>query len=114
MLAIFKEQFPDQRLSLAETFSGPIFQMTGLMGVVWLFYMLSTKKKNIEFINDSIQYQMPLLLAVSLVKYLVVLKNKFLVYKSMFYINLGCYILFAAAVVLIDYRAEITGRAPSH
>jgi hypothetical protein len=42
-------------MSLAETFSGPIFQMTGLMGAAWLLYMFS-KGKNISFINEGIQY----------------------------------------------------------
>jgi hypothetical protein len=41
MIKVFKEQIPEQRLSLAETFSGPIFQMTGMMGVSWLFYIMS-------------------------------------------------------------------------
>ena len=35
----FKEKISDQRLSLAETFSGPIFQITGLMGFTWILYI---------------------------------------------------------------------------
>lgn len=90
-------------MSLAETFSGPIFQMTGLMGTSWLLYMFS-KGKNISFINEGIQYQMPLLLGVSVVKYLVVFLNKFKVKRRMFYINLVCYIVYSASIVIIDYR----------
>jgi len=40
---------------LAETFSGPVFQITGLMGVAWTMYML-TSGEDITFINESIQY----------------------------------------------------------
>jgi Ca2+/Na+ antiporter len=55
MVKVFKEKMPQQRISLAETFSGPIFQITGLMGTVWLIFML-TKGKDISFINEGIQY----------------------------------------------------------
>jgi Ca2+/Na+ antiporter len=90
-------------MSLAETFSGPVFQMTGLMGTAWLLYIM-IKGQKLKFINESIQYQMPLLLVVSIVKYGIVLKNKFHVYHSTFYINLACYIIFCGAIVFIDYR----------
>lgn len=93
-------------MSLAETFSGPIFQMTGLMGMAWMFYIMS-KGTEISFINDSIQYQMPLLLAVSVVKYLIVVANKFKVKKRMFYLNVVAYVIFCVAILLIDYRKDI-------
>lgn len=35
----FDKNLPDQKLSLAETFSGPIFQITGLMGLTWTLYI---------------------------------------------------------------------------
>lgn len=35
----FKQRIRDQKLSLAETFSGPIFQITGLMGMTWSLYI---------------------------------------------------------------------------
>ena len=35
----FKLKIKDQKLSLAETFSGPIFQITGLMGITWTLYI---------------------------------------------------------------------------
>lgn len=47
---------------------------------------------------------MPLLLGVSVVKYLVVFLNKFKVKRRMFYINLACYIVYSASIVIIDYR----------
>jgi hypothetical protein len=42
-------------MGLAETFSGPIFQITGLMGLAWAGYM-SFIEPSITFINDGIQY----------------------------------------------------------
>lgn len=55
MLVVFatKPELKGQRLSLAETFSGPIFQMTGMMGAAWLLYM-QIKGGNVTFINESI------------------------------------------------------------
>jgi len=40
-------------MGLAETFSGPIFQITGLMGTAWLLFM-ATSGNNISFINEGI------------------------------------------------------------
>jgi hypothetical protein len=40
-------------MGLAETFSGPVFQITGLMGVAWAFY-ISTTNVPISFINEGI------------------------------------------------------------
>lgn len=53
VLKVFKEQCSDQRLGLAETFSGQIFQITGLMGAMWGLYM-QTGVSYISFINDGI------------------------------------------------------------
>jgi hypothetical protein len=50
---------------------------------------------------------MPLLLGVSVIKYLVVFIHKFKVKRRIFYINLVCYIVYSATIVIIDYRAEI-------
>ena len=55
MMKVFNERIPDQRLSLAETFSGPIFQITGLMGFTWLLFG-SSRGTDISFINEGIQY----------------------------------------------------------
>lgn len=43
----------NQKLSLAETFSGPIFQLTGLMGIAWLLFIGITGKP-IAFINEGV------------------------------------------------------------
>ena len=80
--------------------------MTGMMGVSWLFYIMS-KGHDIEFLNSSIQYQMPLLIIVSIIKYLIVLLNRFKVRRRMFYVNVVCYVVFFISIVFIDYRDSI-------
>jgi len=40
-------------MGLAETFSGPVFQITGLMGLAWALY-ISVMSKPITFINEGI------------------------------------------------------------
>ena len=50
---LFKKHCADQKMGLAETFSGPVFQITGLMGLSWLIYM-GTSGNSISFINDGI------------------------------------------------------------
>lgn len=52
-LATFKVKIPDQTVSLAETFSGPIFQITGLMGTAWMAY-IGVKGGTVTFINEGI------------------------------------------------------------
>jgi len=49
----FKIKCPEQKLGLAETFAGPVFQITGLMGLSWMMYM-STTGQTIKFINEGI------------------------------------------------------------
>lgn len=39
---VFKRHCSDQKMGLAETFSGPIFQITGLMGLAWTMYISTT------------------------------------------------------------------------
>lgn len=58
---MFIEELPEQEISLAETFSGPIFQITGLVGFTWLIKILFGGE-SISFENANIQYQAPLLL----------------------------------------------------
>ena len=53
---LFKEKFPEQTISLAETFSGSIFQYTGLMGFTWVISILMNGG-NVNFDNPSIQYR---------------------------------------------------------
>ena len=50
------EKVRDQRLSLAETFSGPIFQITGLMGMTWTLYIGFLGAEYVQFQNAGIQY----------------------------------------------------------
>merc|ERR1712176_1549757 len=38
-LKSFKKEIKDQKVSLAETFSGIIFQLTGLMGMTWMLFI---------------------------------------------------------------------------
>lgn len=54
-IRVFNVKCKDQRLGLAETFSGPIFQITGLMGFAWIMYIGVTSKP-LSFINESIQF----------------------------------------------------------
>jgi len=52
-ISTFEIKCKDQRLGLAETFSGPIFQITGLMGLSWMMY-ISTTGEPLSFINEGI------------------------------------------------------------
>ena len=95
-------------MSLAETFSGQIFQLTGLMGMTWMLFIYFTGK-TVTFINEGIQYQMPLLLIVVIVKFVILNTQKYKTSKKLFYINLAGYMIFLVAVILIDYRIEFFG-----
>ena len=50
----FKMQLRDQRMSLAETFSAQIFQITGLMGLTWTLFISLKGVDYVSFINESI------------------------------------------------------------
>lgn len=52
---------------------------------------------------------MPLLILVTIFKIILVLRNKFKVYKHMFATGVICYLIFCCAIVIIDYRVTITG-----
>ena len=78
------------------------------MGMTWMLFIYFTGK-DVTFINEGIQYQMPLLLIVIIVKFIILLLRSFRTGKKLFYINLCGYVLFLIAVVLIDYRIEIFG-----
>jgi Ca2+/Na+ antiporter len=86
---MFAEELPDQEISLAETFSGPIFQLTGLVGFTWLVKILLGG--SISFENANIQYQAPLLLFCVVMKYLSVIIGKFKTNRNLFYFNLSMY-----------------------
>lgn len=49
----FATKMRDQKLSLAETYSGQVFQITGLMGFAWMMY-ISLTEKSVSFINEGI------------------------------------------------------------
>ena len=103
---VFRKHCSDQQMGLAETFSGPIFQITGLMGMAWSMY-ISTSNEPISFINKGIQYQFPLLIVTILIKYLLLVFNGYKTSKRLFYLNCGVYILYLLLIVVIDYWAEI-------
>lgn len=52
---------------------------------------------------------MPLLLVVVLVKYFMLVCNKFRTSKRLFYINVSCYVVFLIVIAIIDYRVELFG-----
>lgn len=52
---------------------------------------------------------MPLLLVVVVLKYLILVLNKYRTSHKLFYMNLGGYILFLVAVIIIDYYEEFFG-----
>jgi Ca2+/Na+ antiporter len=84
--------------------------MTGLVGFAWLIFILS-QGSNVTFLNESIQYQMPMLLGVVAIKYISLAINNFRTKKSLFYWNCGGYISFLIIAVLIDYKNEMMGTA---
>ena len=57
----------------------------------------------------GIQYQMPLLLVVVVVKYAILFLKKYKTTHGLFYLNLVGYILFLGAVIVIDYYEEFFG-----
>ena len=51
----FKDDIPDQEVSLAEAFQGQIFQITGLLGLAWVLYGIAIGG-DISFLNPGIKY----------------------------------------------------------
>ena len=107
-VSVFKRHCSDQRMGLAETFSGPVFQITGLMGLAWALY-ISVMNKPITFINEGIQYQFPLLFGTIIIKYLCLACFKFTTSRKLFYTNLAVYAMYLLFIILIDYRQNIFG-----
>lgn len=99
---LFRDELADQEISLAETYSGSIFQITGLMGFAWTIYTLISGT-TISFTNQNIAYQAPLLLATVMIKYLVLAVRKFRSTKIAFFMNIVNYVVFQAAALIIDY-----------
>ena len=60
--------------------------MTGLAGFTWLLYSTVFGKK-VTFVNDSIQYQLPVLIGVVLVKLVILQVHQFRTSKVPFTYN---------------------------
>lgn len=73
--------------------------------MAWMMYIGGTGK-NISFINEGIQYQMPVLVIVILLKYGILVCRRFKTSKKLFYTNLVGYMCFLVIVVILDYRIE--------
>lgn len=99
----FDAQIKDQRMSLAETFSAQIFQITGLMGFTWTLFIGLKGVESVSFYNESIQFQMPMLVVVVIIKYLLLVCSKYRTSKTLFYVNVACYLIFVCIIAIIDY-----------
>ena len=82
--------------------------MTGLAGTTWLLFTLISGT-SVQFVNETIQYQLPLLIGVVLMKYAILAVNRFKTYKSLFWWNVFGYILFLIIVLLLDFKSQIFG-----
>lgn len=111
-LEVFEEELPDQEISLAESYSPQIFQMTGLAGFAWFFYIL-VKGEAVTFENASIAYQIPLLIGVVIMKYIILLSYRFTTRKRLFKTNVIGYVLFVIVVIILDYKDDIFGLTPA-
>jgi len=108
IISVFKSEIPDQEISLAETYSPQIFQMTGLAGFAWFGFVLITGDQ-VQFFNDSIKFQIPILIAVVLAKYMILLYHGFKTKKKLFKANCYCYFVFLCVVLFIEYKDAIFG-----
>lgn len=57
---------------------------------------------------------MPVLIAVVIIKYVILMCRRFKTSKKLFYSNLVGYTLFLLVVILLDYRKEIFGEDCPH
>lgn len=105
-LQVFKKELPDQEITLAETYSPQIFQMTGLAGFAWLLFVLINQER-VQFYNESIKYQLPILIGVVIIKYSILLYNTFQTHKSLFKANVYGYMVFLLVVLVIEYKTQI-------
>jgi len=53
---------------------------------------------------------MPLLIAVIIIKFVILILRKFKTSRRLFYINLAGYTIFLLIVILLDYRIEFFGK----
>ncbi len=79
------------------------------MGLAWTLFISLKGVDAVSFINESIQYQMPMLVVVVVIKYLLLVCSKYRTSKALFYVNLAFYIIFVCIIALIDYRIELFG-----
>jgi len=79
--------------------------MTGLAGFAWFIYISATPN-SVKFSNDTIQYQIPLLIIVVIAKYLILFRNSFKSHRSVFRTNLVLYASYVAVVLLIDIKIK--------
>jgi hypothetical protein len=79
------------------------------MGIAWVMYISFKDVESISFINEGVQYQMPILIVVVIIKYLILACRRFKTSKKLFYSNLVGYTLFLIVVILLDYRKDIFG-----
>lgn len=79
------------------------------MGIAWVMYISFKDVAAISFINEGVQYQMPILIVVVIIKYIILACRRFKTSKKLFYANLVGYTLFLIVVILLDYRIEIFG-----
>ena len=79
------------------------------MGLTWTLYISLKGTDYVSFINESIQYQMPLLTVVVVIKYMLLVCSKYKTSRTLFYVNVVCYLIFVAVISIIDYRVEIFG-----
>ena len=77
--------------------------------MTWTLYISVLGADYIQFMNAGIQYQMPLLLVVVVMKYLILFLKRYRTSHTLFYMNLVGYILFLVAVIVIDYYEEFFG-----
>lgn len=82
--------------------------MTGLAGIAWLLFSM-VKSEKVRFVNESIQYQLPILIIVVLTKLCILSYNRFKTHSKLFKANLYAYMGFIAIVLILDYKNEIAG-----
>jgi len=80
--------------------------MTGLAGFAWMFYVLITGE-TVKFFNESIQFQLPILILVVLVKYMTLLYYNFKTQKKLFKANIYIYMIFLVIVLVIEFKDSL-------
>jgi len=65
--------------------------------------------KSVIFYNDTIQFQIPLLIVVVITKLSILAKNKFKTRRSLFYANMYTYAIYIIVVLIIDFKDSFGG-----